>query len=228
MQILITDVTEMHQGNYCVAGWDSKGGTMVRPLPNCSNWTGTQLTTYGIQPGATVQLDNAGAASSGIYPHRTEDTQIDLASVKFVTAASNTWFGTGAPPLVSTLAAAFQNNVQTTGVWKCARKAAYVQEGTNIGSLAAVRIGRANFEFFENDFNGNKSLRAYMVDNDARYSLPVVAKNLLGSDATSLPPTPCLRVSRCKVGRGPGGSPSMMLSRALSARRSGGPPPGYL
>jgi len=34
MQILITDVTEMHQGNYCVAGWNLNAGTMVRPLPN--------------------------------------------------------------------------------------------------------------------------------------------------------------------------------------------------
>jgi hypothetical protein len=33
MQIVITDVTEMHQGNYCVAGWCPKSEKMVRPLP---------------------------------------------------------------------------------------------------------------------------------------------------------------------------------------------------
>jgi hypothetical protein len=35
-----------------------------------------------------------------------------------------------------------------------------------------------NLEFFENDYKGNKSLRAYMTDSHGRYSLPVVAKNL--------------------------------------------------
>ena len=85
--------------------------------------------------------------------------------------------GAGAPPLAPTLAAAFQNNVQTTGVWDGARKGAYVQEGTQIGSLAAVKISRGNLEFFEDDFKGTKSLRAYMTDKDARFSLPV-AENL--------------------------------------------------
>jgi len=178
MQILITDVTEMHQGNYCVAGWNSNTGGMVRPLPNGSNWTGAQLAKYGIQPGATIQVTASGAAASGLYPHRTEDTPIDLASVKLVSAGSNAWFGAGAPPLAKTLAAAFQNRVQMTGVWNGARKGAYVQEGTQIGSLAAVGISGPNLEFFENDYKGKKSLRAYMTDDDARYSLPVVAKNL--------------------------------------------------
>src|SRR5882724_1841473 len=149
MQILITDVTEMHQGNYCVAGWDSKTGTMVRPLPHGSNWTEAQLAQYGIQPGATIQVNASGAATGGVYPHRTEDTPIDLASVKLVSGGSSTWLGSGAPPLAQTLAAAFQNNVQTTGVWDGARKGAYVQEGANISSLAAVKIARPNIEFFE-------------------------------------------------------------------------------
>ena len=178
MQILITDVTEMHQGNYCVAGWNSNAGTMVRPLPNGSNWTGAQLTKHGIQPGATVRFNTTGAASSGIYPHSTEDAPIDLASVKVVTSGSNKWFGAGTPPLAPTLAAAFQNQVQTTGVWNGARTAAYVQEGTKVGSLAAVKIDRGNLEFFEGDYKGKKSLRAYLTDKDVRYSLPVVAKNL--------------------------------------------------
>ena len=52
-----------------------------------------------------------------------------------------------------------------------------VEEGTQISSLAAVRIARVNLEFFENDYKGDKSLRAYMTDNDAKYSLPAVAKN---------------------------------------------------
>ena len=52
MDILITDVTEMHASNYCVAGWDADGGRMIRPLPGGSNWTGHLLAAHGIQPGA--------------------------------------------------------------------------------------------------------------------------------------------------------------------------------
>jgi hypothetical protein len=178
MKILITDVTEMHQSNYCVAGWNAIDGHMVRPLPNGSNWTEAQLLKYGAEPGATIQFEATGATLGGAYPHRSEDRPIDPASVKLVSVGWRAWLGAGSPPLAPTLAAGFQNSVQTTGVWNGARKGAYVQEGTRVGSLAAVRIARANLEFFENDFGGKKSLRAYMTDDEARYSLPVVAKNL--------------------------------------------------
>jgi hypothetical protein len=178
LRILVTDVTEMHHGNYCVAGWDSSAGKMVRPLPNGSHWTGEQLTKYGVQPGAVIEFNTTGSAAGGSYPHRTEDTPIDLASVKLIGKGTQPWFGSGAPPLATTLAAAFQNSVQTTRVWDGARQGAYVKDGTEIGSLAGVRIVRPNLEFFEGDYDGKKSLRAYITDKDAQYSLPAVAKNL--------------------------------------------------
>jgi hypothetical protein len=148
MQILITDVTEMHQGNYCVAGWNPNTGSMVRPLPNGSNWTEVQLSKYGVQPGATIEVTATGA-QVGVHPHRTEDTPINLGSIKLINQGPKPWFGGGAPPLTSTLSATFQGHVQTTGVWNGAKKGAYVQEGTQIGSLGAVGISRANLEFFE-------------------------------------------------------------------------------
>jgi hypothetical protein len=177
MKLLITDVTEMHQGNYCVAGWNPTSGSMVRPLPNGSNWTGAQLAKGGIQPGTTIEVTATGA-QAGAYPHRTEDTPISVNSIKLIDAGPRAWFGAGAPPLTTTLAAAFQDHLRTTGIWDGAKKGAYVQEGSQIGSLSAVKISRANLEFFEDDYQGKKSLRAYVTDNDARYSLPVVAKNL--------------------------------------------------
>jgi hypothetical protein len=139
---------------------------------------GLRLTKHGIQPGVTIQFTATGSVPGGAYPDRTEDTPVDLASVRVVNTSWSVWLGVGAPPLAPTLAAAFQNSVQTTGVWNGARKSAYVEEGTQISSLAAVRIARVNLEFFENDYKGDKSLRAYMTDNDAKYSLPAVAKNL--------------------------------------------------
>jgi hypothetical protein len=178
MQILITDVTEMHQGNYCVAGWSKSAGRMIRPLPNGSNWTGVQLAKHGIQPGARIGFNATGAAASAAYPHRTEDLPIDVGSIGQIDTGWNVWFGVDAPPACPTLALAFENNVQTTGIWDGARKGAYVPEGTRIGSLSAVRVNCAELEFFENDYRGEKSLRAYVTDEDAMYSLPVVAKNL--------------------------------------------------
>ncbi len=88
------------------------------------------------------------------------------------------WFGVGAPPTADTLSGAFLDHVRTTGEWDGAKKAAHVHEGTQIGSLAAVKIARDNLEFFEGDYQGKKSLRAYLEDEEERYTLPVVAKGL--------------------------------------------------
>lgn len=60
MRLLITDVTEMHAGNYCVAGWCADENRMVRPLPNGANWARSWLRLSGIAPGATVQVQPIG------------------------------------------------------------------------------------------------------------------------------------------------------------------------
>ena len=56
MDILTTDVTEMHVGNYSVAGRDATDRRMIRPLPGGSNWTGHLLAVHGVQPGATIRV----------------------------------------------------------------------------------------------------------------------------------------------------------------------------
>ena len=56
MRLLITDVTEMSGGNFCVAGWSAQSSSMLRPLPNGSNWTLNGLAVHGISPGATVDF----------------------------------------------------------------------------------------------------------------------------------------------------------------------------
>ena len=178
MEILITDVTEMHQGSYCVAGWSAARSCMVRLLPNGANWTGLLLAVHGIQPGATIGVTARSAQACSLYPHRTEDTPIDRETIVLVSPGPEPWFGANAPPVVRSLAAAFQQQVLTTGMWNGAKKGAYVQEGTQVSSLAAVRISRGNLQFYEDNFNGKRSLPAYMTDTDGRYSLPVVARSL--------------------------------------------------
>jgi hypothetical protein len=53
MDIVITEVTEMSSGNYCVAGWCPAQNRMVRPLPVGHNWSALQLEQYAIAPGAS-------------------------------------------------------------------------------------------------------------------------------------------------------------------------------
>lgn len=183
MRIVITDVTEMHQDDYCVAGWrpnTSQIGIirwmipsrMVRPLPNGGNWTGQLLARRQIVPGAMIGFRATGARPTGLYPHRTEDTPIDPDTIKLINQPPWQWFGTDAPPTAATLADAFGGHLQK------ARKGAYVQDGTRVGSLAAVKISYGSLVFYEDDYRGEKSLRAYLEDPVDRYSLPVVAKSL--------------------------------------------------
>jgi hypothetical protein len=80
MEVLITDVTEMGAGNYCVAGWDIGAKRMVRPLPHGRNWTGALLGQHGIVVGKLIRIEPQGIPN-GIYPHRTEDTPIDAGAI---------------------------------------------------------------------------------------------------------------------------------------------------
>jgi hypothetical protein len=164
MDILITDVTEMHAGNYWVAGWDTADDRMIRLLPGGSNWTEHLLAVHGVQPGATIRVVATGGQPNGVYPHRTEDTPVDAAKIGLVQAGPSPWFGGKAPPITDSLPVAFGQQIQTTGVWNGARKGAFVQEGAQIASLAAVQIELSNLHFFENIFKGKRSLRAYMTD----------------------------------------------------------------
>jgi hypothetical protein len=148
MRLLITDVTEMHQGNYCVAGWCAAEARMIGPLPDGMNWTGPLLKAHGVTPGAVIEVTAGKTVSSGSYPHRTEDTPIDANTIKLVGSVSAPWFGSKAPPAATTIGTAFQGHLMTTGTWNGAKTGSYVPEGTQVGSLAAVRIPAAGLELF--------------------------------------------------------------------------------
>jgi hypothetical protein len=177
MEILITDLTEMHHDNYCVAGWNAARSRMVRPLPNGGHWPSALLTTHGIRPGAIIRVQASGEAT-GTYPHRTEDRRVNTSAISLVSPGPSRWFGSGAPPTDPSLQAVFEDNVQTTGRWDGALKGAFVPEGAEVASLGAIKVKPKNLEYFEDDFQGKKSLRAYLTDANATYNLPVVAKEL--------------------------------------------------
>jgi hypothetical protein len=176
MRVLITDVTEMHQGNYCVGGWCADRGAMVRPLPGGRNWTARLLASDGIAPGVTVHIGASRALQLADY--RTEDTVVDVTSISLIDPGPTQWFGIDAPPTAATLEDAFANRVQTTGSWNRARKGAYVEQGTQVGSLVGVRVASGNLRFLEGSYQGKTRLRACLEDAAERYILPVVARDL--------------------------------------------------
>jgi hypothetical protein len=173
MDILITDVTEMGGENYCVAGCDTATQRMVRPLPNGRNWPGSLLARHGITVGATIRVVPQGV-STGVFPHRTEDTPITLASIQPIARGFSNWLGKGAPPESESLAVGFNENLQWNNVWKGVRQGAYVLPGTECDSLTAVRVDAADLTFIE-DFG---KLKGIVSDGSDTYKLAVSSRVL--------------------------------------------------
>lgn len=178
MRVVITDLTEMHGSNYCVAGWDAQASRMVRPLPDGSNWTAGLLQQHGIVPGASIDMDPTGQQHASALPHRTEDTPIVAASIQHVDAGPINWFAAGSPPAEATLGQAFGGHLAHSRTWNGALQGVYVPESTQIGSLSAVQVAVGELQLFEDNYQGKRSLRAYIDDGEAYYNLPVVARNL--------------------------------------------------
>jgi hypothetical protein len=174
VDIVVTDVTEMHGDHRCVAGWCAATGTMVRPLPVGTHWTDHLLAVHGVVPGAVISVTPVGRAATGAYPHLNEDTLIDPGSIKLVGSATGAWFGPGAPPVVKTLAEAFENNIDWNDVWKGIRKAPYVPTGVNTRSLSAVQAMSDKLHFLE-DFG---KLKATLHDGAATYKMAVSCRAL--------------------------------------------------
>jgi len=160
MRILVTEVTEMHKGNYCVAGWSFENGTMVRPMPNGAHWTAALLSSHNVTPGAYIEFNALGQPQSA-YPHRTEDTLIDASTIKQNGFFAAPWLGSVAPPTAATLHEAFEDNVRNNSSWNGFLQGVYVPFGAQTRSLFAVSTPGQNLRFFQDQRN---KLRAYLVD----------------------------------------------------------------
>lgn len=176
--ILVTDVTEMRAGNFCVAGWDSAGRRMVRPLPDGANWTSSLLTANSVLPGSAVAVEPTGASSSGSFPHKTEDLIVNRSKIKTMPAVAVNWFGAQAPPTSPSLDSAYESHLQSTGSWNNVLKGVHLPDGTRTFSLVALRLSAESLQFITNDFDASK-LRVILTDDNASYNLPVVGHELL-------------------------------------------------
>jgi hypothetical protein len=169
MRLIVTDLTEMHGGNYCVAGWDAQARRMVRPLPNGANWTAGLLQQHRITPGATIDVVPNRDPHPSVFPHRTEDTPVDRATIQHLNAGPINWFAAGAPLAHGTVSAAFGGHIDHNSMWNNVKQGVYVQTGTQVASLAAVRLPRNAVQFVE-EFD---KLKAVLNDGSARYKLAV-------------------------------------------------------
>jgi hypothetical protein len=167
MEILITDVTEMSAGMYCVAGWDAANKRMVRPLPDGSHWPEALIAKYKILPGVVLSATPQGQAT-GALPHLTEDTPINSASIRAIQSSPN-WTGSGAPGVSRSLDEGFAGNIRWNSTFRDVYQGVYVATGTKCDSLGAVNVGNANLSFIEH-FD---RLKAVLNDGTARYQLPV-------------------------------------------------------
>jgi hypothetical protein len=174
MILLITEVTEMSGGHYCVAGWDAYNRRMVRPLPNGANWTAEAVTELGITPGVTLEASPADRTPRGQYPHLTEDTLVDPDDVRIAGTGFAAWFGPNAPPVAKSLQDVFGGHVLNNSKWGTSLKGLYVPAGTNTRSLGAIAIKASFLRFF---LDATK-LRAFLYDGANRYLLPVSDRHL--------------------------------------------------
>ena len=172
MDLIITDVTEMGQGTYCVAGWDAVSQRMVRPLPSGNNWSGDLVAKHGICSGRFIQVRPA-RGSTGAYPHRTEDTPVDSDSITSGQLFTD-WLGARAPVAAVDLATGFSGNLKWNSVWDGVRQGVHTLPSVKASSLIAVRIPKANI-VFEESF---KKLKATLDDGSNKYLLSVSSKVL--------------------------------------------------
>jgi hypothetical protein len=174
LRLLITEVTDIHPGICCVAGWDPAGRRMVRPLPDGVHWPRSLIYAAGVAPGVTIAVTPNRIRLRGDYPHRSEDVPIDLSPIENVATEPIDWFGAEAPPLATTLDEAFGGAARHTSLWRGHRRGTYVPTGTQICSLHGLRIPSRWLGFIESDDRP----RALLQDVEARYTLPVACRSL--------------------------------------------------
>jgi len=173
MEVLITDVTVMHGGNYCVAGWSADVTRIIRPLPSGHHWSEALVAKHNIVPGSLIRVQPSVKPNCA-FPHKTEDTPIDPETIQLVTVGFKNWTGAAAPPTSSTIMEGFSGNVLWNSVWDNVRQGVYVLEGKQCASLAAIMVDRPRISLRE-DFG---KLKAVVSDGQDQYKLTVSSRVL--------------------------------------------------
>jgi hypothetical protein len=158
--ILISEVTRMSRGQYCVAGLDLRSQLMMRPLRgDGKNWTlGTDRSVFGV--GNLLQCNPTGVRGT-VLPHATEDTRLASVPTMLEHLPEDLAYALLLEPAYESVAAAI-------GQIPIDNK--YVIDGARCRSLGGVRAKRRQVQF-----DGSRgALRLLLDDSDGRsYDLKV-------------------------------------------------------
>ena len=173
LRILVTDVTEMHGGMFCVAGWDEHGQRMVRPLSGpARHWNASLIRPTAFWPGMVATFEDRGASAISHPPHAREDRLIHADSLRFEAPerpipTAQRVRRTVAP----TLRRLFEGVLlfEQGHAW---RFRARVPAGATCASLGAVVVPSGGLRLRE---DSKRRLRAVLRDRDGTYDLPVVS-----------------------------------------------------
>ena len=177
-QVIITDLTEMNTGNYCVAGLDWERQRMVRLLTRLGgNWTNLNVGQTGLWHRRLVQFQQVVIPPGGAFPHATEDTRINENSMQVLPRPSH-WRATILQSESPNIDAVF-GDLLNQAIFGQLRKSPWLPPGAVCASLGAVRAEAANFRFYEDDFNPDKiKLRCQFTKAGSRFDLPVSSYRL--------------------------------------------------
>jgi hypothetical protein len=179
IEIVLTDVTEMHGEACCLAGWDCGRRRMVRPVARKSRWTAEMLRAQGIVQGSRIRVSPSLRAANGAQPHAREDVAVPADGVERVSGPRPAWQGADAPEVAESLARAFDNHLKHAFVKQGVRRLPFVPEGAETRSLTALRLERRAVQLVEAVHkDGTRKLRVVLDDGEARYDLPVVSRAL--------------------------------------------------
>lgn len=178
-RVIVTDVTQ-YGSLFCVAGWDIDNGGMIRPEPHTTSANSEASRFWGegavgqgkvFAAGRLVQFQAALPPAGFPFPHATEDRLVTPNTFQVL----DNW---GQVQMVEAVAAGVSHSlVQAFGghLVRANSGKAYVPAGQNTNSLGAIEIGPGQIEFFEDNPNNKRRLRAMVTDQDATYDLTVPA-----------------------------------------------------
>lgn len=167
MPLLISEVTRMSKGHYCVAGWDMHGQRMARPLQSSgANWTlGTDRSVFSV--GHLVNCVPSGVRNA-VYPHATEDLLLSAPPSLLEVFDEPTTYSLLLPTCFESIPKIFDSSLVDEK---------YITDNTNCRSLGAVRAPRERVNFIK---DGYGRLRLELTDvDDVVYRLPVTCDTLM-------------------------------------------------
>jgi hypothetical protein len=176
--IIVTEVTNMHNGHVCVGGWCAEEARMIRPLSGPrEHWEAAVATPALFDVGNVVSLAPSDLPSGRGLPHAREDFVVNG---KPVLAAR---LDTDELPLALRPSESPSMESLFDGLLKEAR---LVMTGSDCASLGAIQTNARRMGFEEKiKPSGATQLRCWFYDeSNGRYNLPVVSRALQGVHTT--------------------------------------------